>query len=611
MNYTHVTSQKQLEDLANCASQWGVIGVDTETTGLDALTDKVLLIQLGTDEKQFIIDVFKFPNPEQQLKVVWDIFYDKDTVKVLHNAKFDYKFLKTNFNIKDIANIADTWVAENLLNKGRRFKEFDLASVTERYVDFTMDKSVRKSFINLKPGTEFTQEQMVYAALDVAYLPEILSQQSSKIRSYGMTDLSKMEYETTKVTGDMELNGMFLNRGKWFDLEIAAREKLTEASKKLDKFFVKYSATKSGQMQLDLCGENFINYNSPLQLREALSYVLGFQLVSTAEPELKKLNHPVITALLDYREAFKRMTTYGSAFIRENVNPLTGRIHSSFNQMRADSGRFSSSDPNLQNIPADKEYRAAFTVQFPNRRMGIADYSGCELRLLAELSGEEAWLDALETGKDLHTVVCSIIQDIPYESMVDDHHVVLPKYKELRRLIKILNFALMYGAGPRKLADSMGVPLEKSKETMGTFFGKFKKIRACLNDLVTNAEERDYALSPLDGRRRYLTDFDWEIPKEAAHAANIAKNMPFQGGNASITKKAMVNMRNNFIKNNLDSKAKLICCIHDEILTEHEDSISDDDMKNTMEKEMLDAAYHYVKKAKMAVDVKISDHWEK
>jgi len=267
---------------------------------------------------------------------------------------------------------------------------------------------------------------------------------------------------------------------------------------------------------------------------------------------------------------------------------------------------------NLQNIPRKKEYRAAFTAQTSECKMICADYSGCELRILAELSQEPAWIDALKNNKDLHMMVYCDLHGLVYKDVVDENGKPLEKYKKARNAIKTLNFGLVYGMGPKRLADATGVSYNSAKSTMDQFFRTYPKIKNYLDKLETDAEINKYALSPLDGRKRWLWDFDWAVPKEASHARNIAKNLPFQGANASITKLALVNIREKILENNwdVDNQVMVVSTIHDEILMECKKELANIVLEMTKE-QMLNAAHHYIKHVIMAVDATISDHWVK
>ena len=170
----------------------------------------------------------------------------------------------------------------------------------------------------------------------------------------------------------------------------------------------------------------------------------------------------------------------------------------------------------------------------------------------------------------------------------------------------------MYGMGPKRLAETIEVSYSEARDIMDKFFAVYPKIKQYLDSLVNNAKRNSYAISPLDNRKRWLVDFDWDVPKEAAHAGNIARNMPFQGGNASITKLALIFLRNKILENDwdIDNKVRIINTIHDEILTEVHKSLADQ-MKQIQIEEMLRAAYEFVKNVPMAVDCTVSDHWVK
>lgn len=174
-----------------------------------------------------------------------------------------------------------------------------------------------------------------------------------------------------------------------------------------------------------------------------------------------------------------------------------------------------------QNIPSTAEYRAAFRPQKPGWKMICADYSGCELRILAEISEEPAFLECLRhpTQNDLHTMVASRLFDVPYEAVT----------RSMRKRGKAINFANLYGAGPGRLAEQLEITYREAKVLQDNFFKEFGEVRKLLKGLENLAFKNKYAWSPLDGRRRDLSSFDWDNPREVAHAYNIAKNLPFQG----------------------------------------------------------------------------------
>jgi DNA polymerase I-like protein with 3'-5' exonuclease and polymerase domains len=232
-----------------------------------------------------------------------------------------------------------------------------------------IDKTEQKSFIGHKWGDPFTEEQIKYAGEDVEHLIPLYDILTKKHIDRDMKDLATLEYEVVRVSGDMELNGIFINKDKWLFLQKEALVRADSAFKDLNAYFKKVCET-------DLFGDPVINYGSPLQVRPALEKILGKEIAGTGAAILKSLRSPATDALLKYREATKKVSTYGEAFLEKHIHPSDLRIHARFAQLGAGTGRFAGRTPNLMNIPKEKEYRAAFTAQYPDYRIIAADFSG-------------------------------------------------------------------------------------------------------------------------------------------------------------------------------------------------------------------------------------------
>lgn len=409
------------------------LSVDTETTGINPFAHKVLLLSVGSPLNQYVFDLARL---ERQLPQLKKLLENPKVTCVLHNAKFDYKFLKYNLGI-EMENLFDTMLAEMLLQKGRKLQGFGLDDVTDKYLGITLNKDIRKTFTKMTYGDSFSDDQLNYSAMDVMYLDLIRRMQLQLFTKHGLEQVSKLEMAAIPPTADMELNGMFLNKAVWLKAEDQAIKDRETFQKELDKFFIETVGE-------DIFGHASINYESPKQLLPVLKKIIGkpaADLKSTGEDAIKDIDHPVVRALLDYREQQKRVSTYGSAFL-ENIEPVTGRIHSDFSQLYTETGRYSSKNPNLQNLPAVEAYRSAFTGTTEDDRIIGQDYSGMELRILADLSGEPSWIDCFARGGDLHSENGSKLYGKTIRRKGTNGPDDPGENEELRRPVKTLNFGV-------------------------------------------------------------------------------------------------------------------------------------------------------------------------
>jgi DNA polymerase I-like protein with 3'-5' exonuclease and polymerase domains len=564
-----------------------IIALDTETTGLDPLTDKVLLIAIGDEHEQYVVDVAQ---TEQDLDELLAFIETDKCVKVLHNAKFDYKMLKSNHYI-DMQNLKDTYLMDCLVTQGQLTAHHSLDAVLLRYLNLEMSKEQQTSFVNMTYGSSFTDKQIEYAAKDVEHLVPLYTKLLKKIREKDMGTLADLENECLRATGDLELNGIYLDRAKWLSLKDRALDSAKNAKLILDQQYEPYC-------RMDIFGKPDINYKSPKQILPILQQICDKGITSTGTDALKKYgHHPAVKSLLDYRKEMKKVNTYGEEFYDKNVHTTTGRIHAEFWQLgRAHTGRYASSKPNMQNIPSEAEYRAAFTAQSPDYKIIAADFSGQELRLLAHLSQEPKFLDALKRGVDLHTNSASLVFGIPYDKVS----------KKERTAAKAITFGLIYGMGPMKLGHTLDINMQEARYLINKYFYTFPYIKQAMDKLESHARLTHVALSPLDQRQSDLSSMDWEDGRQASHALNIAKNLPFQGTGASTTKLALCRIKRRLDKYEYD--ARLINVVHDEILVEaHLDCV--EDVAKLVETEMVTAFNYYAPSVPMEADAHIGDCW--
>ena len=586
------------------------LALDTETTGLDPFTTKLLLIQIGTESgTQAVIDVqktlLKYPDVLKDFKTLME---NPQQTFILHNAKFDYKVLKYNLGI-ELLHLRDTMVAAYLVRAGIQKKGFGLVDLLKDYNIANLEKSVRQTFHDHKGP--FTKQQIQYSADDVTYLHQLHKLLLFDIIDLGLDSVYNLECEVIPVTGDLELNGMPLNFEKWSILEAIAKKESLTKKLELDKYFLPYC-------EKDLFGEPVINYNSPTQLKPILEKMLGFEIEGTGKDVLEKIINPAVRALLKYREYEKRVSTYGTSFYKDNIHPVTNRIHPSFIQVGGtDSGRYSSRDPNAQNIPRDPAYRAAFTAPSGWKIVG-ADYSSMELVLLAEFSNDPDFKKIFDLDLDAHCHIASLLMDKPIHSkgknyLSPDGKAIMATEDlniELRQVGKAVTFGVSYGLGPTRLANNLEVEYDVAKNLLMKFWKSFPDVKRFLDERVKESLQNECVRSYMDNRLRWLKGFNLRIPSKRAHASNIAKNASMQSGNATITKKALAMIKHQITLNKWDADCKIISTIHDEILLEAKEAIAND-AKEMLSSLMIRAAQLWIKNTPVKADAYVADFWQK
>lgn len=401
------------------------IQIDTETSGTDPHTSKIISLQIGDRHNQWFVDCRKV-----------DIQRFKELIEnrlcILQNAKFDYKMFKAvGINLNKIY---DTMLAECVLYCGYPSWGYGLDSLAKRYLEIDLSKEERATFSHVG-NKEFTSAQITYGALDVTYLQDIRDKQLMLADQYDLHYCINLECEAVKAFGDMEFNGMFLDKASWMTIAEAKRRELSNIQEELDNI-VKQEPKLKKYNPTTVQGNLFgiveralkINYASPSQIKE-IAKDLGFPVESTDDRELTKLapKHPFFGKLQKYREVSKILSTYGQSFL-EYINPATQRVHTDFWQVK-DTGRVGSSNPNVQNIPADNLFRNCFKARTGFKWVSI-DYSGQELRLMADASDEQGFIDVLNRGEDLHCYAGSMMFKRP----------ITKADKDLRNKAKTINF---------------------------------------------------------------------------------------------------------------------------------------------------------------------------
>jgi DNA polymerase I len=591
-DYELIDDTSRLAEIAPELESSRTVGVDTEGNSLDPFNAKLLLLQLSTPTKTFVIDLVKV----KDLSPIKPMLESPKPLKIIQNAKFDYSMLKIQLGIT-VSGIYDTMIAERLLTNGVG-REISLRAIAKKYLGLTLDKTIRETFTDPKSLAgfgRFNKEQLAYAARDAQILHQIFSRQLKKLQENELMDVAKLEFTLTPVVADMELHGVLIDTHKW-------REHIANMQLERDRINQEIQIDLkplSKHVQVDLFGaeDDVINLDSPSQLLDAFQK-LGVNVTSTGEAVLKTVDHPLAKKILDYRGYEKLISAFGESLLSK-INPVTGRLHPDFLQLGADTGRFACSNPNLQQIPQDASFRNCF-IASPGYKMITADYSQIELRIMAEFSQDPTFLKAFSEDADLHMMTATNMFKVKPED-VD---------KRMRTAAKTINFGLMYGRGPGSIAVQIGSTIEEAKELLDIYFKSYTGVKKWLDKAGQDALKLGYAKSR-SGRRRWFERPDKDHPDYLKIAGSIerqGKNMPIQGTNADITKYALIYISERFKKEGWD--AHLTHTVHDEIVAEVPAELVEEGAK-AVEDEMIRAANKLLGTVSTKVDVHTADYWEK
>lgn len=557
VNYKLIRSTKELSELLKSFESSPEFCVDTETTGLDISNDKPIGISLSkTAHEAYYISLQEkhIESPlEQMLALIRDFLENSKALKIGHNLKFDIQMLQ-NLGIRLNPPFADTMVASHLADSSERSHSLDACCL--RYLNYTKIPTAsvldeNKTMINakLEDLTNYACEDADLCLQLWRHLQPIIEETKQDQAFY------EVEMPLISVLAKMEQTGIYL------DTQIleSLSHKLNEKAEQLEKTIT------------ELAGESF-NIKSPKQLQVILyeklkvHEQLGIKRIkktksgySTDISVLEKLReHPLVEAILEYRTVTKLKSTYVDT-LPQIVNAKTKRLHSSFHQTGTATGRLSSSEPNLQNIPIrnpmGKQIRSAFCGQDSNTFIVSADYSQIELRILAALSKDEALAQAFKDDKDIHTSTAAKIFSVD-ESQVNS---------DQRSHAKAINFGIIYGMGASRLARETGVSMKEAKEFSDKYFESYPKIQSYIQESISFAQEHGYSKT-LFGRRRYIPEIHTKDQARLANAQNMAVNSPVQGSAADLIKIAMINIQKKLDESGFS--AKMLLQVHDELVFE-------------------------------------------
>jgi DNA polymerase-1 len=565
------------------AALWAspVIGLDTETTGLDAHSARVRLLQLGTPERSWIIDLFHFP--ADALAPVKELLGAPHPVKVAHNAKFDAKFLLKHMGVR-LGGIFDTYLASLLASAGNESDRHSLEAVVQRYLGIQLDKSAQVS----DWSGELVGYQLDYAARDAAILLPLREKILERLDEFDLMVVAGIEFECVLPIAEMELAGFYLDAGRWRAQLERVRAAHREAADALQ------SELGRGASQMSLFdAPPQINLDSPQQVRDALARI-GIEVEGTSEWKLHKLarEHAVIRQLLEYRSLSKSLSSYGESML-DFIHPVTGRLHADFRQIGSPTGRITCSQPSLQQVPHSVEYRSCFRAP-EGRKLVIADFSQIEMRILADFSRDRALTQAFHSGADLHRTTASQMLGVELES-------VTPAQREQA---KSLNYGIVYGMGAEGLANRIDSSVQEAEVLIEKYFAAYPGVDRWLRDAAERAVKE--GRSRTASGRLWVYNFDVFDRAQMAQMRRVGKNAPIQGTASDIFKRAMT-----LVYKGLQGKdAQIVNLIHDEIVVECAEAIAED-VAGIVEGAMAAAGREFLTRIPVIVEAVVSDAWLK
>jgi DNA polymerase-1 len=518
----------------------------------------------------------------EELAPLRDLLASKKQLKIAHNAKFDTKWVRHHLGT-EVGAVYDTYLASLLVAAGEGERRHGLADVAQFFLQQTLDKTEQVSDWG---ANELSHSQIEYAARDAAIMPEVRAKLDERIQLDGLKNVLQLENECVMPIAEMELNGFYLDETRWRTQLDSVNKTQARTANELQDLLA------AGIAQASLFGRPEINLDSIDQVTGAL-LGLGVPVPNTTRAwELQPLaeQYPVVGKLLEYRAAAKASSSFGENILGF-IEPKTGRIHADFRQIGAPTGRFSCSSPNLQQIPHESEYRSCFRAP-DGRKLVIADYSQIELRILADFSEDENFINAFVSGQDFHSTTAAQIFGTKPENVDADQ----------RSFAKRLNFGVVYGIGAQRFAMMTGLTERQAEDTLRRYFATYPKMDEWLR-MQSKGVLTERAARTASGRLARI-NFDANDRSSIGAAQRYAKNMPIQGTSADILKRALRLLHDDL----RDTTAKLVNIVHDEIVVEC-DAADASEIAAKIESAMLRAGEQFVKRVPIKVDVTTSDEW--
>jgi DNA polymerase-1 len=571
-----IETADQVEEVSGRLKLAKVMGVDTETTGLDPHTSRLRLIQIAVEGSATVIfDCFAIlPESAKQLSSI----LTSPSVKVFQNAKFDLKFLRSE-SISVSGWIFDTMLAAKLLRTSGGPRRAGLAFLASHYLNRDLSKEEQKSDFS----AELTISQLDYAAMDAKILLELRQRLLNEIKKHHLVEAARLEFACVYAVASMEYDGIYLDRNKWLALQEETEKIRTDALSEL------YSIIGYPVVQLDLFNKNHSygrNVNSSKQVLKILNDN-GINVKSTSKHSLARYSEsPIVVSLLKYRYASKALSSFLHS-IPGQISKSTGRLHPRYSQIGAWSGRMSCGGPNIQQIPRSRAFRQCFAAP-PGRKLVIADYSQIELRVIAQISGDRRMIEAYSNGEDLHRLTAALILEKPIDEIT----------KKQRQAAKAVNFGLVFGMGASGLQayarETYGVEMsaEEAELFKKRFFLAYRGVDAWHKNIQRNKPSVSRTLA---GRKHTYI-------RESGMSGRY--NTPVQGTAADILKNALGML----YKKLKGTNTFIVAVIHDEIVLEC-DAETAEETALVLKKTMEEAGSRYMKDVPVVAESSIADSW--
>ena len=581
-----VQTEKDLAAMVKALNSAKLIAFDCETTGLNKMTAKLVGISLAVEApKGYYIPIGHIDNQEQAssgqmmlfasetklasdqlslervIEAIKPAMTNSEIPKVAHNAKFDYIILdRHGLTVSPVG--GDTMISEWLSDPGTKFKGLKDLSLQRLGIEMTNIESLIGKGRNQKSFAEVPiADAAPYAAADADVTLRLYEPLQEEVKEKGMLELQALELELIPILADMEQAGIGVDIDFFQTMSAELGGLINAAEEKIYAIAGHPFNINSTQQLSDVLFKELDLPHERLRRTKSGHYSTASDVLENLKPSDE---HGIVTEILAYREMQKLKSTYVDA-LPELVNEETGRIHTSFNQTGAITGRIASSNPNLQNIPIRTEQgqriRRGF-VSRPGWQFLAADYSQVELRILAHISQDEALLEAFRLDQDIHSTTAAAVYGVPLEKV---------EYNQ-RRFAKAVNFGLIYGMGAFRLARDSDLTLAEAENFIKTYFERFPGINEYLKSTKEKARAQGY-VETLFGRRRYFPVFRVASGRANQQAVNRAEreavNHPIQGTAADIVKIAMVRLHKALTAS---YKAKMLLQVHDELVLEVPDN---------------------------------------